>query len=92
MSYYAEGEGTASGQRLDPDSRATCATATPRPLMRFVEIRNPSNGRTVRAFLNDTGAFGSMVPPRKYDCVPFVWRAIGEDMSRGVVDVEARLA
>ena len=87
MSWYAYGTGTESGEPFDP-WRATCATATAHALRRFVTLRNPMNGRRVRAWLNDTGLFGDMRPPRTYDCTPRVWSDLGFPLSAGVVSVE----
>jgi rare lipoprotein A (peptidoglycan hydrolase) len=85
MSWYTMGRRTASGESVAP-AKHNCAGAARFPLRSHVMVRNPANGRVVRVWINDRGAFEPM--GRSLDCMPSVWEALGFSLGAGVVSVE----
>jgi len=80
-SYYDEPQGTASGERFDPEA-LTAAHKTWK-LGTRVRVTNPRNGKSVIVRINDRGPY---VSGRCLDLSRAAFRAI-EDLGRGVTSV-----
>jgi rare lipoprotein A len=78
-SYYDEPQGTASGERFDPE--ALTAAHKTLPFNSRVRVTNPANGKSVIVRINDRGPY---VDGRCLDLSRAAFRSIA-NLSQGVL-------
>jgi rare lipoprotein A len=78
-SYYDEPQGTASGERFDPE--ALTAAHKTLPFNTRVRVTNPANGKSVIVRINDRGPY---IDGRCLDLSRAAFRAIA-NLSQGVL-------